>query len=86
MSNIKTFWYFGSSTWDPKFSIHIRKYFVIKICFTIKINTFSGAGQYVAQVQSSRSWFQGHEFQRLGSQAVILDLINHTIVTIEGAL
>ena len=86
MSNIKAFWHFGPSTWDPKFSIHIRKYFAIKIYFTIKINTFCGAGQYVPEFQSSRSWFQGHEFQLLGSLAVILDLTNHTIVTIEGAL
>ena len=35
--------YFGPSTRAPKFSTQML--FIIKICFTIKVNTICGAGQ-----------------------------------------
>ena len=43
MSNIKN--YFGPSARAPKFSTHIPQLYVIKICFSIKVNTICDGGQ-----------------------------------------
>ena len=47
--------YFGPSTRAPKFSTQMPWLFIIKICFTINVNTIFGVGQL------SGSWISGSQ-------------------------
>ena len=57
---------FWSIYWRPKFSIQMLQLFIIKICFTIKVNSICGAGRDTRNLC--------HKFNVQGPALKILDL------------